>query len=133
MEQPPVIPPTPEAPVPPEDPSLRQWIVGMHLSPLSGLLIPFGNIIAPLIIWLIKKSEIPALDGVGKQVLNYQISWTIWMVVAGVVAAVGSCLVVPIFLPFALVVAWLILTILGSVKASNGIAYKYPLTIELLK
>jgi uncharacterized protein len=133
MDQPPVIPPSPEAPVPPEDPSLRQWVVGMHLSPLSGVLIPFGNIIAPLVIWLLKKTEIPPLDAIGKQVLNYQISWTIWMVVAVIVAAVGSCLVVPIFLPFAVGIAWLVFTVIGSVKASNGDSYKYPLTIDLLK
>lgn len=119
--------------IPPSSPELKQWTVALHLSPLIGLFLPFCNIVAPLVIWLIKKQDIPALDPVGKIVLNFQISWAIWVIVSVAVAVVGSCLVVPIVAPFIMGISWLVLTIIGGVKASNGESYAYPLTLALLK
>lgn len=123
--------PAPE-PIPPQPPqpgmNERQWIVATHLSALIGLLVPFGNIIAPLIIWLIKKQEYPGLDPVGRSVLNFQISWMIYAFVAGLTiwVCIGA-----ILLP-AVVIAWLVFLIIGAVKASNGETYKFPLTIKML-
>lgn len=111
----------------------QQWILFLNLSALAGLVIPaLGHILGPLIIWLVKKPESAAIDAAGRNVLNFQISWTIWMVASVVLAAVGSCLVVPIFLPFAVGIAWLVFVIIGSIKASNGEAYTFPLTIKML-
>ena len=130
INEPPAVPPTPN---PPSDPSTRQWTVILHLSALSGLVVPFGNILAPLIIWLLKKVEMPALDPVGKDVLNFQITYAIYAVASVIIAMVGSCLVIPIVLPFAVGIAWLVFTILGGVKASNGETYVFPGVIKLIK
>lgn len=127
-------PPAPSAPTGEPDPELKQWTIIMHLSAFLGLLVPsVGQILGPLIIWLIKKPEMPALDAVGKEVLNFQISWTIWAIASAVIAIVGSCIFVPIILPFALFVAWVILIALAAIKASNNEPFKYPLTIPFLK
>jgi len=124
------------SPIPPRSPAPqseeRQWVLGIHLSALAGLFIPVGNILGPLVIWLIKKDQFPGLDPVGKAVLNFQISWAIWIVASIVVGVVGSCLFVPILLPFAAFIGWLVFTIIGAVKASNGEAYEFPLTIKML-
>ena len=120
-------------PLPPEtnDASERQWIIILHLSALAGLVIVgFGHILGPLIIWLLKKNEVSGLDEAGKSVLNYQISWSIWFFISGVVAAVGSCLVVPLALPVGTFIAWLAFLINGAIKASNGVIYNFPLTIR---
>ena len=125
-------PPCPP-PLPPEtnDASARQWFIILHLSALAGLVIVgFGHILGPLIIWLLKKNEVPGLDEAGKSVLNYQISWSIWFFISGVVAAVGSCLVVPLALPVGTFIAWLAFLINGAIKASNGVNYNFPLTIR---
>ena len=90
----------------------------------------FGHILAPLIIWLLKKSEMPSLDAAGKSVLNFQISWSLWFFISGVVAVVGSCLVVPLALPVGTFIAWLAFLINGAIKASNGVNYNFPLTIR---
>ena len=135
METPPILPPTPpESPVPAPQgsPSDRQWAAITHLSALVGLVVPFGNIVGPLIVWLVKKPEMPSLEPVGKAVLNYQISWSIWGIIAGVIGVVGSCLIVPILLPIGVVIAWLVFTILGGVKASSGETYQYPLCLKFL-
>ena len=128
-------PPAPP-PLPPEisDTSARQWIITLHLSALAGLVIVgFGHILGPLIIWLLKKNEVPGLDAEGKNVLNFQISWSIWFFVSGLVAAVGSCLIVPLALPVGTFIAWLAFVINGAVKASNGLNYQFPLTIRFFR
>lgn len=125
----PVPPPTP---LPPSSPEEKQWKVILHLSALAGLIIPCGNIIAPLAIWLIKKPELPGIETEAKKVLNFQISFAIYMIASIVVAAVGSCLIVPIILPLVVGIAWLVYTIIGGVKTSNGESYEFPLTIKML-
>ena len=125
-------PPCPP-PLPPDgnDASARQWITVLHLSALAGLVIVgFGHILGPMIIWLLKKNEVPGIDAAGRSVLNFQISWSLWFFLSGVVAMVGSCLVVPLALPVGTFIAWLAFGINGAIKASNGVSYKFPLTIR---
>ncbi len=120
-------------PLPPNDDTAaaRQWITVLHLSALAGLVIVgFGHILGPLIIWLLKKNEMQGLDAAGKSVLNFQISWSIWFFVSAVVGFVGSCLVVPLALPLGMFIAWLAFVINGAIKASNGVSFNFPLTIR---
>lgn len=101
-----------------------------HLLALAGLVgIPFGNILGPLIIWLIKKDEFPLVNQEGKKSLNFQISMTIYAIVAIILCFI---LIGFLFL-FAIVAAELILVIIASVKTHNGEDFKYPLTIQFLK
>ena len=114
-----------------EDTLARQWITLLHLSALIGIiLVGFGHILGPLVIWLLKKNEVHGLDAAGKNVLNFQISWSIWFFISGVVAAVGSCLLLPLALPVATFIAWIAFVINGAIKASNGSACHFPLTIR---
>lgn len=104
----------------------------MHLSALCAFVVPAGNIIAPLVIWLVKKPELPGLDPEAKKILNFQISYTIYMIVAVVAFAVASCLIIPLILPLVVAIPWIIFTIIGGVKASNNEPYEFPLTIKML-
>lgn len=126
---PPAVPePTPPAPQP--SPDEKQWKVVLHLSALAGLVLPScGNIVGPLIVWLIKKQDMPALDPEGRKVLNFQISATIYIIVSSLIGAFTCVLV---FLPFAVVIWWLVYTIIGAVKASNNEPFQFPLTIKML-
>jgi uncharacterized Tic20 family protein len=109
----------------------RSWCIGLHLSGLSGLLLGWAlaHIIVPLVIWLIKRAESPAIDATGKEVLNFQISYSIYFAVSAILWFV--CIGIPVSI--GLVVAWLILTIIAAVKTSNGEEYRYPWIIRLLK
>lgn len=127
--QPPSVPPNPST-----DNSLA---VVMHLLGFAWFVFPFyGNILGPLVLWLIKRGDSPFLDCVGKEVLNFQISFSIYVSVA---IAVGTVLLIFLigilfyFLAAAIWVAWVILMIIGAVKTSNGEQYKYPFTIRLLQ
>jgi len=110
----------------------RQWAVGFHLAGLVGFVFPIGNILAPLILWLIKKPESAYFDALGKEVLNFQISFTIYGIVSGVVAFALSCLIFPLVLPFVVLIGWIVYMVLAGVKTSNGEDYRYPFTIRLL-
>ncbi len=52
-------------------------LVLMHLSVITYLVIPIGNILIPLIFWISKKDKIIELDDKGTRLLNFQIIWTI--------------------------------------------------------
>jgi uncharacterized Tic20 family protein len=138
--QPPVQPPTPTlapAPTPgsPPDAQVRQWAMFCHLSALVGLIVPFGTILGPLLVWLIKKNELPAIDQHGKDALNFQITVGIASVALGIVGGLTLAFCVGIvFLILAVLIglAGLIFAILNGIKANNGEPYKYPYSLKLV-
>lgn len=132
-----VPPPSPDAPNqysptagPPAGPSEYTWAMLCHLTALSAYIgVPLGNILGPLIFWLIKKDQMPLVDDQGKESLNFQISVTIYAIVAGllILVLIGFVLII------ALVIFHIVFTVIGSVKASQGVAYRYPLCIRLIR
>ena len=56
----------------------RMWGMLCHLSGFAGYLVPFGNILGPLILWLAKKDTESAVKTYGPDALNFHISWSIW-------------------------------------------------------
>ena len=124
-------------PVPPSPTNDNSLAVVMHLLGFVWFIFPFyGNILGPLILWLVKRADSPLLDRVGKEVLNFQISFSIYI---SVTLAVGTVLLIFLigvlfyFLAAAIWVAWVVLMIIGAVKTSNGEEYRYPMTIRLLQ
>ncbi|MDQ8193459.1 DUF4870 domain-containing protein [Coraliomargarita sp. SDUM461004] len=101
-----------------------------HLLSFVGLLgVPIGNILGPLVIWLVKKDQDPFVDATGKEVLNFQITATIYGIICGLLVFV----VIGLFLLPVLIIAVVVLTIIGALKANEGILYRYPFTIRFLK
>jgi len=109
----------------------RSWCIGLHLSGLSGLILSFAlaHIVVPLVIWLVKRSDSPEIDATGKEVLNFQISYTIYFALSVMlwVILVG----IPISIVIGIV--WLVCIVIAAVKTSNGEPYSYPFTIRFLK
>ena len=107
-----------------------------HLSALAGFIIPFGNMLGPLLVWQIKKNEIPSVNVHGKAALNFQITVTIAALIGVVVAIVLSFFCVG-FLLFPIVIliglAGLVFAIIAGIKANNGEDYKYPFSLQLVK
>jgi len=112
----------------PENRDERMWAMFCHLSGLAGFVFPFGNIIAPLVIWLVKKEEYPMVNEHGKEALNFQISMTIY-IIASIILII---LVIGIALIIILSLFSLIVIIIASIKANEGEKYKYPITIRFL-
>ena len=123
--------PPPLVPIPSPSESTRSWCIALHLSGLSGIVLGFAlaHILVPLAIWLIKRADSPEIDAAGKEVLNFQISFSIYFLIAG---ALCWILIGFLILPILLII-WLICTILAAVRTSNGESYRYPMSIRFLK
>lgn len=106
----------------------RTWGVLTHAAAFAGFAVPFGNVLGPLLIWLVKRDESRFLDANGKQAVNFQITWTIWIGIALLTLLIGiGLLIVPVVM-----LAWLIFVVLAMIRASEDQVYDYPLTIDLV-
>ena len=114
------------------------WATFCHLSALAGYLLPLtypfscvllGNLIGPLIIWVTKKDLYPSVDQHGKEALNFQISISIYALAASalIVILIGIPLMV------GLAIFNFIMIVIAAVKCKNGQAFRYPLSLRLLK
>ncbi|WP_261131726.1 DUF4870 domain-containing protein [Bacillus sp. Marseille-Q3570] len=108
----------------------RNWGMYVHLAAFAGYLTAaLGFIIGPLLLWLLKKDEYAYVDYHGKEALNFQISFFIYGLVAGalMIILIGFAL-----LPI-VVILHLIFMIIGTIRASEGNYYRFPLTIRFIK
>ncbi|MEA3489549.1 MAG: DUF4870 domain-containing protein [Candidatus Omnitrophota bacterium] len=100
-----------------------------HLSAFLGLIVPFGNILGPLVVWLLAKEEYPLVDDQGREALNFQISLFLYSLVGFALVF----LIVGIFFLVVLTLFALIQVIKASISANNGVKYRYPLSIRFIK
>ena len=126
--------PTPPATPPPAAPRTdeKTWAMACHLISLAGYIVPIpvANVLGPLILWQIKKDEMPVVDVNGKESLNFQISILIYEILS-----------VPLFCVFgvgfvllaAVAIFGLVCVIIAAVNAANGKTYRYPLCIRMIK
>jgi uncharacterized Tic20 family protein len=117
------------------DKDAQNWALFCHLASLLQLVGPTaGNIIGPLIVWLIKRDQYPLVDDQGKESLNFQISITLytWGIGAALAATCVGLFLVP-FVVLGLLIVDVVYVILACIKVSGGEVYRYPLTIRFLK
>ena len=108
----------------------RIWAMLCHVVGLVGsAVVMVGQIIGPLIIWLVKKEQHPLVDDQGKEALNFQISMTIYHVITLLL----WFLVVGFFLTGILAVFEIMVVIIAAIQASAGVRYRYPLCIRFIK
>src|SRR5699024_6916469 len=55
----------------------RTYLSFLHISALSYLLFPLLGIIVPLFLWIARKSKIKDLNKNAKELLSFQITWTL--------------------------------------------------------
>jgi uncharacterized Tic20 family protein len=133
--------PPPESPAMEIDPQARQWGMFAHLSALLGGLITtgwagsLGCFIGPLIIWLAKKETMPFVDDQGKEALNFNLTIAIvfFLLLLLSIATFGIGLLIAIPGWFIVGIYWLVMTIVASIKANEGVAYRYPFCLRLIK
>jgi uncharacterized Tic20 family protein len=130
----------------------------IHISAFAGFIFPFGNIITPLIAWQSLKDRSPFLDNQGKEAINFNLSYTLYIFLISIA-----------FIPFAfgsffrnwnlhninmnfdfnmnnlfgfigfgsitgiIYIIGIALVIIASLKAREGENYKYPFTIKFIK
>ena len=126
--------------VPTSAESTRTWEVIAHLSALSILLaVPFGSVLGPLVVWLIKRNDSPSVEAHARAALNFHLSWTLYALLAisittALLFVLVGFLLIPVLivgLPLTYGCA-LICAIIAAVKAGNGQWFEYPLTMRLV-
>jgi uncharacterized protein len=133
-----VPPPSETSDVPAQE---RTWAMAAHLSALLGALISsshgggFACFLGPLIIWLIKKDSMPFVNDQAKEALNFNISVAIatlaLVLLSAITFGIGLIIAIPMWIVIG--VGWLVLTIIAAVKANDGVRYRYPFTLRLIK
>ncbi|WP_298369905.1 DUF4870 domain-containing protein [uncultured Lutibacter sp.] len=110
-----------------------------HLSGFAGWLFPFGNIIAPLVLWAAKKNESTYIDAHGKSAVNFQLSILVYcfllaiLIVPIAILTLGLGLIAIVLGIIPAIILKFILIISASIRANNGEEYHYPFTINFIK
>jgi uncharacterized Tic20 family protein len=108
----------------------RTWGMLAHLAAFGGLVVPLiGNIVVPLLIWHSWRDRSAFVGEQALESLNFNISVSIGWLVCGVLLWVF----IGFLLGIALFVAWLALTLIAAIKASEGVSYRYPFSLRLVK
>jgi hypothetical protein len=108
-----------------QDRATRQWSMFIHFSILAGWVIPIGGLIVPIILWQIKKDELPGIVPHAYVVLNWILSSLLYAVICFILTFV----IIGIFGFMALGLATIIFAVIGGIKANEGELWEYPGTI----
>ena len=121
----------------------RTWATFCHLGALAMFVIPFGNIIVPLVLWLLKKDESAFVDEQGKAALNFQISMTVYFLAGTVLTVLVALPLTVVLVGFVFIVGIaiclgalklfnIVCLVVAAVKANQGETFLYPLAIRFL-
>ncbi|MFI4970664.1 MAG: DUF4870 domain-containing protein [Lysobacterales bacterium] len=128
------------SPATPETPTVqsgdeRTWALIGHLSAFSAFITGIGCVLGPLIVWLVKRDTLPFAGEQAKEALNFNITVAIAFVglciLTFITFGIGIILTIPLGL--LLFVGWIVLTIIAAIKANEGVAYRYPFALRLVK
>lgn len=92
-------------------------------------LVTSSNFIAPLIIWLLKKDADPYIEKHAKESLNFQISFAIFAFAAWL----SFFVVIGVILFPAVIITYIVFSIIASIRAYKGEEYRVPLCIRFIK
>ena len=119
----------------------KQWAMFAHLSALLGGLVTsgwagsVGFFIGPMVIWLMKKDTMPFVNDQAKEALNFAITVSIACVALVMLTilslGIGALLTIPLMM--AIGITALVLVIMAAIKANEGVAYRYPFALRLVK
>ena len=108
------------------DKETQQWAMLLHLSQFSGYVIPLAGLVVPIIIWQVQKENMPDLDIHGRIVTN----WIISEIIYGIIFVILCFVLIGIPLLIVLGILSVAFPIIGGLKANQGRAWKYPLSIS---
>lgn len=122
MTDPGFTPATPQPAAPLTEAEDRQWASFAHLGGILGFL-------PSLIIWLVFKDRGSFTNNEAKEALNFQIT----LAAAYIVGSILSVIVVGFLITIAAAIASIVLSVIAFTKAKDGISYRYPFAIRLIK
>jgi uncharacterized Tic20 family protein len=97
---------------------------------LAHLVVPvIGNVAGPWFVWLGKREESTFVGEQARESLNFNITVSLAALLCGLAALVF----IGFLLGLALFIAWLALTLTAAIRASEGVRYRYPFALRLVK
>ena len=107
------------------DTETRQWAMFMHFSILAGWIVPLAGLIVPVLLWQLKKDDLPGIVPHAHIVLN----WIVTSLVYAAICFILTFVLVGLLGFMVLGLATVIFALIGGVKANNGELWEYPGTI----
>jgi len=114
----------------PPDSRARNLAMMCHLLSLCILTgIPFAHVVGPLIGWLASRNSHWYVDHQGKEALNFNLTvMFLYLLCLPLMCLAGLGVVLAI----AVLIFQIVMAIVAAVQVSNGINYRYPLTLRLI-
>jgi hypothetical protein len=119
----------------------KQWAMFAHLSALLGGLVTagwagsIGFFVGPLVIWMMKKDTMPFVNDQAKEALNFAITVSlacfVLLLLTIMSMGIGALLTIPLMMIIG--IGALVLVIMAAIKANEGVAYRYPFALRLVK
>lgn len=112
----------------------RTWAIFAHISALVTSFVGLA-FLGPLVVYLIRRDDSPMVRAHAAAALNFQLSWMIWGISLAIVGFVLMIILIGFLLFIVLAIgaiAWFVITIVATIKASNGELINYPLTIKFV-
>jgi uncharacterized Tic20 family protein len=108
----------------------RTWGMLAHLAAFAGLVLPLiGNVVGPLLVRHSWRGRSAFVSEQALESLNFNISVSLGAVVCWILMWVF----VGFLLGLALFITWLALTLIAAIRASEGVDYRYPFSLRLVK
>ena len=106
----------------------RLWATLAHLLSFVAAYIALG-FLAPLIVLLLFGQRSAYVRAHAVESLNFNLSWLLYAIVGALLIFIG----IGILILIALGIAYVILIVVASIRANNGVFYRYPLTIRFVR
>jgi uncharacterized Tic20 family protein len=106
----------------------RNWAMAAHLMAFLGYLIPFGNFLGPLIVYLTQKEKSEFIEEQALESMNFQLNLTI----ALFLAFMSLWIFIGVILLPALVLGSIALVIMAAIASSKGDHYRYPFCFRFI-
>jgi uncharacterized protein len=107
----------------------KNWGMFCHVAVFAGCIVPLGNIVGPLVIWLMKKDQYGFVDYNARQAMNFQITFFI--------AMLGGLLLSFVLIGILMMIGFGIFALVATIKAimasSRGEYYSYPCSIQFIR
>jgi uncharacterized Tic20 family protein len=108
----------------------RTWAMIAHFSALAAFIAPpIGGVLGPLVVWLAKREHSAFASEAAKEAMNFNIA----VLLGYLVCALLIFVFIGFLLGAALFVFWLVMTVVAGIKASEGVHYRYPVSLRLVK
>ena len=108
----------------------RTWGMLAHLSALAGLVVPLaGIVLGPLVVWVARRDESEFVAEHAKEALNFNVT----VLLGALVCMLLMLVFIGFLLGTALFIAWLVMTLIAAIRASEGHPYRYPFAFRLVK